>query len=239
MSERNGTSSKSTFSGVFSVLFIGWFLTSIIALVVLAKVQEMGWVAVVFGQYFVVFGMLGLVNEIKGGFRYPIIAVFPTVGFSVVTCGLLWQFGDEVLKKNVVYHIPNMIAGIFLLVGILLPVQIVVGKLEQKKCTCVVQGKCVEVKWHYSSSSNGGSTKTYCPVYEYYYNGQTYIGSQNIYTNILRVTEGEYREIFLNPDKPTVFYEKGMSRVLNVVSLIIGMVFIGAGVVVIYAYNFM
>ena len=214
-------------------------MLSLVALIMTAKVQELGWTAIVFGQYFVVFGLAGLRNEIKAGFRYPIIIVLPVVGFTVVISGLLWQFGNETVKGNVVKHIPNIIAAVFLLVGILLLIQLVLEKLEQKKCTYAVQGKCVDVKWHYSNSSDGRSTKTYCPVYEYYYNGQTYTGSQEIYTKFLYVNEGEYREIFLNPEKPTVFYEKGMSRTFNIVSLMIGVIFIAVSVIVVYAYNFM
>jgi Ca2+/Na+ antiporter len=224
---------------IFSVVFLIWFVLSIAALIATAKLQALGWTAIVFGQYFVVFGVAGLINEIKAGFRHPIIVIFPMIGFTVVISGLLWQFGNEIVKENVVKHIPNMIAAVFLLVGILLLVQVIIEKSEQKKCTFAVQGKCVEVKWHYSTSKNGGSPKNYCPVYEYYYNGQTYTGSQEIYTNLLYVNEGEYREIFLNPEKPTVFYEKGMSRTFNIMSLILGVIFVAVGAVVIYAYNFM
>ena len=224
---------------LIGIAFLSWFVLSIVGLIVSAKVGQPGWTAILFGQYFVVFGMVGLVSEIKSGFRHPIMIIFAVIGFWVVICGFLWQFGDEVLKENVVYHIPNMMAGVFMLVGIPLLVQIVVEKLEQKKCTYAVQGKCVEVKWHYGSSSNGGSTKTYCPVYEYYYNGRTYTGSQGVYTNIIRVSEGEYREIFLNPDKPEIFYEKQMSRTFNVVSFFLGVIFVAVSIVVVYAYNFM
>lgn len=224
---------------IFSVVFLIWFVLSLGALIATAKLQALGWTAIVFGQYFVVFGVAGLINEIKAGFRHPIIIVLPLVGFTVVISGLLWQFGNEVMKGNVVKHIPNMVAGVFLFVGILLLVQIVIDKLEQKKCTCAVQGKCVDVKWHYSNSSDGRSQKTYCPVYEYYYNGQTYTGSQEIYTNLISVSEGEYRELFINPEKPTVFYEKGMSSTYNIMSLILGVIFVAVGVIVIYAYNFM
>lgn len=238
MSGSKKTTAMRTFSAVFSIVFLLWFVASIFGLVLTAKAQQMGWTAIFFGQYFVVFGFVGLYSEIKSGFRHPIIIIFPVVGLTVVTCGLLWQFGDEATKGNVVTQILNVIAGLFLLVGILLLIQVLIEKLQQKKCTYAVQGKCVEVKWHYSHSKNGGSKKTYCPVYEYYYNGQTYIGSQEIYTNLIHVDEGEYREIFLNPDKPNVFYEKGMSRTFNTVSLFIGVIFIAVSAVIIYAYNF-
>lgn len=224
---------------IFSVVFLSWFVLSIAALIATAKLQALGWTAIVFGQYFVVFGLAGLMNEIKAGFRHSIIIVFPVVGFAVVISGFLWQFGNEVVKENVVKHIPNMMAVVFLLVGILLLVQVIIEKAEQKKCTFAVQAKCVEVKWHYSTSKNGGSSKTYCPVYEYYYNGQVYTGSQEIYTNMIYVGEGEYREIFVNPDKPTVMYEKGMSSTFHLMSLMLGVLFVSVGAVVIYAYNFM
>lgn len=224
---------------ILGAAFLIWFVASIAGMIGAAKLQEMGWVAIVFGQYFIVFGFAGLFNEIKSGFRHPIVITVPVVGLLVVICGLLWQFGDEMTKANVASQIPNMAAGMFMLVGALLLIGIIYEKLEQKMCTHAVQGKCVDVKWHYSSSNNGRNTKTYCPVYEYYYNGQTYTGSQEIYTNIIHVGVGEYREIFINPNKPTVFYEKGMSRALNLVSLIIGVLFILVSAVVVYAYNFM
>ncbi|MBQ8527102.1 MAG: hypothetical protein IJ429_01390 [Lachnospiraceae bacterium] len=222
---------------LFSIVFLIWFLGSIAGLVIAAKIGQPGWALVIFGQYFVVFGIIALHNEIKNGFRNPIFLIFLAVGLIVVTCALMWQLGDDAAKKNVIKQIPNVAAGIFFLVGVLLFAGIISEKKQQKKCTCAVQGKCVEVKWHYSNSSGGG--KTYCPVYEYYYNGQVYTGSQGIYTNLLSVGEGEYREIFLNPDKPDMFYEKGMSHMLNGVSLFFSVTFIAVSAVVIYAYNFM
>ncbi len=219
-----------------SILFLIWFVGSIAGLLLTAKSGQVGWALAIFGQYFVVFGLIALYNEIKTGFRNPIFLIFLAVGLIVVTCALMWQLGDDAAKEKVVEQIPNVAAGVFLLVGVLLLIGIVTEKLLQKKCTCAVLGKCVEVKWHYSNSSSGG--RTYCPVYEYYYNGQAYTGSQGIYTNMICVCEGEYREIFLNPDKPEVFYEKGTSRMLNGVSLFFGVIFIAVSAVVIYAYNF-
>ena len=152
----------------------------------------------------------------------------------------MWQLGGDAAKENVVKQIPNVAAGIFLLVGVLLLAGIVSDKLRQKKCTCVVQGKCVEVKWKYSNTGNSvGGGRVYCPVYEYYYNGQTYTGSRGIYTNMIYVAEGEEREIFINPDKPEMFYEKGMSRTTNAMALFLGTLFVAVSAIVIYAYNFL
>ena len=82
------------------------------------KAEQPGWVAILLGQYFLVFGLIWLYKEVKaGGIRQPIFFLFPIVGFLTVSAGLLWQFGDDVMKEMVVASIPNILAGVFFFMG--------------------------------------------------------------------------------------------------------------------------
>ena len=101
---------------VIGTVFLIWFFGSIGGLLATAKMGQPGWTLVIFGQYFVVFGLIALHNEIKNGFQNPIFLVFLAVGLIVVTCALMWQLGNDAAKEKVVDQIPNVAAGIFLLV---------------------------------------------------------------------------------------------------------------------------
>ena len=106
---------------VISVVFLSWFALSTRGMVMAGKAEQPGWVAILLGQYFLVFGLIWLYKEVKaGGIRQPIFFLFPIVGFLTVSAGLLWQFGDDVMKEMVVTSIPNILAGLFLGIGIYL-----------------------------------------------------------------------------------------------------------------------
>lgn len=106
---------------VISVVFLSWFALSMRGMVMAGKAGQAGWVAILLGQYFLVFGLIWLYKEVKaGGIRQPIFFLFPIVGFLTMTAGLLWQFGNDVMKELVVASIPNILAGLFLGVGLYL-----------------------------------------------------------------------------------------------------------------------
>lgn len=103
---------------VIAVVFLSWFALSTRGMVMAGKTEQPGWVAILLGQYFLVFGLIWLYKEVKaGGIRQPIFFLFPIVGFLTVSAGLLWQFGDDVMKEMVVASIPNILAGVFFFMG--------------------------------------------------------------------------------------------------------------------------
>ncbi|MBE5882517.1 MAG: hypothetical protein E7289_09495 [Lachnospiraceae bacterium] len=222
-----------------SIVFIIWFVASIAGLLLTAKSGQGGWALAIFGQYFIVIGMAALVNEIKQGFRHPIVITFPLVGFTVAACALIWQYGSDALQEQLIAQIPNIACGLFAIVGLLCLSMLYVEKKEQKKCTYVVQGRCVDVKQRVGSTTNGRANMIYCPVFEYFYNGQTYVRDTGFYTNLNNTWAGEYRDIYINPDKPEQFYEPGSSASAGYTMLIIGIMFIAVSAVVIWVYNFM
>lgn len=114
-------------SVVVSIVFLSWFALSMIGMVAAGRAEQGGWVAILLGQYFLVFGLIWLYKEIKaGGIRQPIFLLFPIVGLWTVLAGLLWQFGNDVMKEMVVASIPNILVGLFFCVGIYLLVSGVV-----------------------------------------------------------------------------------------------------------------
>ena len=81
----------------------------------------------------------------------------------------------------------------------------------------------------------------YCPVYEYTYNGRIYTGCEEVYVAENCVAEGEYREIFINPEQPEQIFEKGRGEAANNILLCLGLLFIAMStfvIVICYHENF-
>lgn len=222
------------------IVFCVWFFGSIVAALFAGKAGQGGWVAFCLGQIFFVIGIMVVYEQIKQDALQPIFFVFSIVGFFMMACGFLWQIGADAMRDWVANMVPLLLLGLFLVVGILIVISALIGKNRQSQCTIAVVGKCVEVKWTYRSSGDSG-TMFYCPVYEYTYNGQIYTGCEEVYVAENGVAEGEYREIFINPEQPEQIYEKGRGEAANTILLCLGLLFIAMSTFVIaicYHENF-
>lgn len=221
----NEKNPQSIGSIVIGVVFLVWFFGSMAAAFLAAKAGQAGWTAFCLGQIFLVIGIMVVYKQIKQDEVEPIFFVFSIVGFFMMVCGFLWQTGAGAMRDWVADMVPLLLLGLFLVVGILIVISALIGINRRGKCTVAVPGKCVEVKWRYRSSGDSG-TMFYCPVYEYAYNGRFYTGCEEVYVAGDCVAEGEYREIFINPEQPEQFFEKGRGEAANTILLCFGLIFI-------------
>lgn len=237
MNRHNQKEPHSIGSITIGIVFCVWFFGSMAAAFLAKKAGQPGWAAFCLGQVFFVIGIMVVKKEIKEGLRQPVFFVFPVVGFFMALCGFLWQTGTDEVKYGVLNSVPLLILGLFLFVGILVVVTVLRNMYRNQRCTIAVLGKCVEVKCTYSSSGSSGAM-FYCPVYEYAYNGRFYTGCEEVYVAEDCVAEGEYREIFINPEQPEQIFERGRGESANIILLCLGLFFIAVSAITLsYCYH--
>ena len=206
---------------LLSVIFLIWFFGSICLMLYLSQNNKGALVVTVFGQFFLVFGLIAVISCIKNKQFQPITLIFPLVGISCMVGGCIFQFGSETVIKYAEDALPYIFLCIFLIVG----VSLVIGaylhsKRLHEECNYGITATCVDVKSHYRKG-----TRSYCPVYEVYFRGEMIRICNNVYSNMNHIAEGDTREVYLNPNKPTEFYEPKEEKAMKTVLYIIGSVF--------------
>lgn len=194
---------------ISGALFLIWFVGSIVALILTAKATP--WLAIsVFGQYFLVFGLIALISTLKEGKFTPIFLILIFVGLLAVLFGIVMQFGDEAAQASFKQLIPYAGISIFFVMGLLFIINYFVRSNQDKNCIEIVRATCVDMKKRKNSTSNGMSYtiyNTYCPVFSFTYNGKSYEVNNNIYTQVPDVELGEEKELYINPKHPKCFRE--------------------------------
>lgn len=92
-----------TRDAIISVVFLLWFVASIVGMLYVAKTGKTALLLALFGQYFLVFGIIGLVSIISDeGFklRHVPILIFPLVGAGAIAGGFIIQYGSEEFKDK-------------------------------------------------------------------------------------------------------------------------------------------
>ncbi len=232
------TNGKSkAYDTVASILFLLWFVASIGLLIYFAKTGKTALTLAVFGQYFLVFGIIGLVSSVsEGGFKFKSLPIllFPLVGIGAIAGGIIIQYGSEELKKRCVDALPTIFIMLFIVIGICLIIGGLYSSLYLKlTCTEYVNAECIEVRKQFNSN-NG---EAYCPVYSFSYNGQSYKVCNDMYTNMYVPALGESYELYINPNKPMKFYEPLRVKSTGLFMVILGVVIVCFMVFVLFMMN--
>ena len=201
----NGRSKTS--DAIISVVFILWFVASIVGMIFVAKTGRTALLLALFGQYFLVFGIVGLISAIsENGFKakcIPILLV-PLVGAGAIAGGFIIQYGSEEFKSKCFDAVPYIFIILFAVIGIGLVIAGLYSSLYLKLvCKEYVSAECVDVLVR--KNRHGG--EVWCPVYSYSYNGQSYKSSSGIYTNDVYPSVGQDYELYINAKNPMQFYE--------------------------------
>ena len=215
------------------------FVLFLIVSVFLIKSGKTGIGAFSFGMMFIVLSVLLLIStKFKHWFPY----VFGTVGLLVAGVAAVYTWGDVFFgaEKGALIRdwfaekgMPLGISGLFILVGLSLSLGSLIGNtLKKKRCTVETQAICIELKMHFSRS-NGHTTRTYMPVFAYYYDGQEYHTSTGTYSNVAVPTVDNEYTIYINPDKPDEMYLASDGNRAFVV--IFGLIFAAFGVIALFA----
>ena len=219
---------------VGGIIFIIWFIASLLAIMEVGRQQSI-WAVVLFGQYFLVFGIVFMIVSIKnkGPFYLPLISVL--VGAGVMVGSLIYKYGTAVIKEKVDEIIPVILLSLFVIIGLgLLYLVYRTLFILPKKYNQVVSATCTEVLKTRSTGEHHHHW-LYCPVFTYTYNGVEYNSCDNVYTDT-KYEEGEHYEINIDPENPEKFYyAKGIDKTL-IIELLMGIVFTAFGLYTIFMY---
>lgn len=217
-----------------AAIMILWFIVSIIAMVCLSDVST-EWTIIIFGQMFLVFGIIGLFS---GGFEMSKvwILLFPLVGLGCIVGGLIGLYGEEEFKEKMYDMLPIFISVLLFVIGILfIIIPIYMKKVREKYCTLPVKGVIADVYRKRSSDRNHHNIHyVYAPVYEYFYNGTLYRKESNVYTNYEKFDIGSEVTVFLNPSNPDDYYVKRSGE--TAINLIFGIIFLIFSVAIMLFY---
>lgn len=188
--------------GIKSMLFILWFVISIVAILVLRKYSELFSIMVI-GQVFLVFGLAikkdGVkINEVKLILMY--------VGLLLVGVPFLMyisKFYNVYDKFNWSYIIAILGVGSFMLLGLGL---MFIPKINKKRLTeiCTEKVKAIVIR-HDSHWSGDDPADVYCPVYGFEFNKEKYEVRNNLYWYFAEPEVGTEVEIKINPSNPYDF----------------------------------
>lgn len=228
---------ESPMSKVISAIFLIWFVTSIGLMWYFSEVGKQLLILAIGGQYFLVFGIIGICSTMKAKSFHPHLWLFPYVGVGMIVAAVVLQFEISIAGYSPGFICVLLFVNVFTLTGICTYIKCVADKKLLSACTFSIQGKCVDLKHHYTITENSQGhrrrIRTICPVYEIVYRGQTYHICNNNYTNFMNPKIGEYEGLKINPDDPgsDVFITRRTKLSTGIV-LFIGTVCFLAGIVV-------
>ncbi len=213
---------------IISVIFVIWFIGSVALMIFCGKTGRGGLAPALIGQYFLVFGIAGIISGIKNKKVNPITFVFPVVGLICIIVTLINYFGSENIMTFIDENMPYILMSLFLVVGIVL-VAVALSRYfgRKKRCSYSVTAKCTELR---ERADNGHMMA--CPVYEIWYNGEVIKLCDDVYSNNIDVKVGDEKEIMINPDKPKEYFSPedmlGSSLVIGIIGFVIVLVMIFA-----------
>lgn len=183
---------------VIGAIFLIWFLSSFFMLAISVDTNPKV-IPIIFGQIFIVFGVLILIDmRKKGNFNF-IILLLLIIGIEMFAVGMAMRFGNEAIKSEVKEWFMYFVFSTFSLGGVFWAIDNAMPKQRLKKCTTPVIATCVKTG--------------YFPVYRYEYNGKSYEVMDKNNEAIFGVTEGTELNIYINQKHPEVFSISGSWKV--------------------------
>ena len=178
-------------------------------------------VVTIFGQFFLVMGIVAIIAGIMSKSFQPIALIFPLIGIACIVGGCIFQFGSETVIKHANEALPYLFLAVFFIIGVsMILITYVASQRRHKRCDHCICATCVEVKSQYHKGK-----RTNCPVYEAYFREETILLCNNRYSNINRVEVRETREVYLNPEKPTDFYAPMEEKATIIFTYVMGGLF--------------
>lgn len=209
---------------VFTIVFMTWFIGSIVAMVILAK-GGMPILAIgVFGQYFLVFGIAAVWSGIKSKNFNPVVLILPIVGIIAIAVSVVWQFGAEETIEFIEENGWMALLTLFIIVGVFMEVYAIAGTIGKKrKFSKSVTATCIDILVNYDNAGR----EIYCPVYETYVGGIKNVVSNNIYSTQMDVHIGDIKIISVSEYFPGECYENSSGNGMGILAGILGLIFIG------------
>lgn len=203
---------QSTKDNILGLLFLIWFFASFVSLFIFSQ-----YVAMIIGQYFLVFGIIALRDKEK-----IMGLIFSIVGALCIIIPFL-QMRPDLIPVEIIWESVISILGVsaFLIVGICL---IYIPNRKRKKlkqiCNYPISATIVRYK-----KMLGDNNYVYCPIYCFTYNSNYYEVSNETYSNIGVKEEGSIVTLMINPQNPQEFIDD-VSNIFTLFPTILGILFI-------------
>lgn len=211
---------------IITIVFLIWFVGSIVGMIYCSHNDMPYLVITLFGQYFLVFGLFATIGGIRDKHFQPMTLLLVLIGIGAMACGLILQFGTASMENIVENLVPYLLLSIFVIAGVgMLMGGILYYQKKQTTCTYAVNAKVIDLKKHRSDG-----TTTYSPVYEYYYGGEYVKYESNTYTNVHVPQIGDYKELRINPSNPREVMEGSAAKALLIFFVIMGSMFVLGGI---------
>lgn len=223
---------------IFTIVFLLWFIISILGMIYFSENDNTGMVVLLFGSYFFIFGLIGIsLGGIK--LKNVWILLFPTIGLALMISSAIFMWGSDEAILQLGKLIPILLLCLFIVVGIgLILGTVVTDNNLKKRCTYQIIARCVKLNSHLSRTTYGDfgtkARKLYAPVFSYCFEGKNYETEHNIYKNFGNPNVDDDVYIFINPDYPTEIYFPSKSTKLSLIS--IGIIFVIIGIVAMYLF---
>lgn len=211
---------------ICGIIFLIWFFASMAGLLLVSETQHpVEWLMIIFGQYFLVFGVLAVWSN-KGTRRFPtIILMFPLVGLACMGSGIYMMIGGVDSHEKMNAFAPFFIVATFIVAGALMMHMSLSEMLYLKRvCTYEVNAKCVDITTSLSKRKHGGYSEIYMPTYSFWLNNEEHRVWNNQFSST-KFTIGDYYKILVNPNNVNDFIDSN-ARIGNIGLLIIGTLFI-------------
>lgn len=208
---------------LYPILVVLWLVGSVIALIIAISLASYGMILIVFGEFIGICGIISVISMFKAKRINPLVFFIPIVGLSALGFGIYSLIVSLDVIDYAKTHWPYVLLNYVLVFSILLGATAIANIYHEKKvCVREIKGKCIDI--HERVSSSGAvESKTYCPVYSIYYQGDTHRLCSNSYSNYSVPTIDEEYLLHINPKNPEDFYDRS-----NINSNIALLVFSGA-----------
>lgn len=166
--------------------------------------------------------------------KVPFLSIFVLSGLLMFVGGLILKFGSDDLHVAIYNHSELLVGILLLVIGVGIYAGVIFGKVTAAKyCTYPVMAKVADIR--VSTDSDGD--RTYMPVYEFQFKGETHLIHNSTYSNIGVPKLGETREIFIDPENLDEYYEKKQQRGNSIFLFVLGAFFMGIGGFILKSYT--
>ena len=188
------------------IAFLAWFAFSVITMIVLWIIGKTSLGTAVFGQLLAVSGGIAFSKMEKNSDNVIWILV-PISGAVIFALGLTMWFGNMSLADSYKLVFPFIILAIFIFIGLFAFVYLPIKRKKHRDlCTIPVDAVLIDFMVTKVRTEKGRTRRSVTPIYEYKYNGKTYVHQGGGYLKSLSV--GDSFIGYINPNDPTDFCVK-------------------------------
>ena len=204
-----------------------WAVASIAILAIFTGLNQTTFAIMTFGQLFVIFGIILLINRKFSG----IVSLF--AGVSAIIFPAMFQWGhlfNPAIPEDNVFSL--IISGGITLIGLaMLVVPGVSEDLAKRRCRVKVEAEIIDVK---ETTLSDDVTLAFAPVYQYEHNGKYYTKESRKYSSSVVPIVGDKTELLINGKHPNdVYFPTSKTSKMLVYLLGLGIFISGFGMVLV------